>query len=63
MITSNAELRRFLKDKNIKHWQLGVLLGVSESTVYRLMRNELSAETKDNIIRVINAHLESKGKE
>ncbi len=63
MISPNIELRAFLKKKKIKHWQLGVLLGISESTVYRLLRNELPTETKDNIIRVVNAHLESQGKE
>lgn len=63
MISPNIELRSFLKEKKIKHWQLGVLLGISESTVYRLLRNELPTETKDNIILVVNAHLESQGKE
>lgn len=63
MISANKELRTFLKENDIKHWQLGLLLGISESTVYRLLRNECQPEVKKKIICVVNAYLASKRKE
>ena len=45
MKTSNSDIRNLLKAKNIKHWKLADLLGVSETTLVRKLRKE-HLETK-----------------
>lgn len=49
----NQEIRMELKARNIPQWKLGELLGVSENTIYRKLRNELSVEEKQHILDVI----------
>ena len=49
----NQEIRMELKARNIPQWRLGELLGVSENTIYRKLRNELSVEEKQHILDVI----------
>lgn len=49
----NQEIRMELKARNIPQWRLGELLGVSENTIYRKLRNELSVEEKQHILEVI----------
>lgn len=49
----NQEIRMELKARNIQQWKLGELLGVSENTIYRKLRNELSVEEKQHILDVI----------
>lgn len=49
----NQEIRMELKARNIPQWKLGELLGVSENTIYRKLRNELSIEDKQHILDVI----------
>lgn len=49
----NAEIRNELKNRGMFLWELGPILGVSEPTVTRLMRKELSGEEKEEIIRKI----------
>lgn len=51
----NQEIRMELKARNIPQWRLGELLGVSENTIYRKLRNELSVEEKQHILEVIRA--------
>lgn len=42
-----------MMEHNLKQWQLAKLLNVSESTVNRLLREELPQEEQDRIIDVI----------
>lgn len=49
----NQEIRMELKERHIPQWKLGELLGVSENTIYRKLRNELSIEDKQHILDVI----------
>lgn len=49
----NQEIRMELKARNIPQWRLGELLGVSENTIYRKLRNELSTDEKQHILDVI----------
>ena len=50
---ANQEIRMELKERHIQQWKLGELLGVSENTIYRKLRNELSVEEKQHILDVI----------
>lgn len=50
---ANLEIRNKLKERNIKHWELAYKLGVSEYTLVRKLRIELSKEDKDKILNTI----------
>lgn len=50
---ANQEIRMELKARNIPQWKLGELLGVSENTVNRKLRKELSTDEKQHILEVI----------
>ena len=49
----NADVRKALKENNLRHWQLARLLKISEATLVRKLRFELSAEEKENIFNII----------
>ena len=59
MKTSNSDIRNLLKAKNIKHWKLADLLGVSETTLVRKLRKELSKEEKEEIFNIIKKEKEN----
>lgn len=50
---ANQEIRMELKERHIPQWKLGDLLGVSENTVNRKLRKELSTDEKQHILDVI----------
>lgn len=49
----NKKIRMKLLETDLKQWQLGKLLGKSEATIYRMLREELPAEEQDRIIELI----------
>lgn len=51
----NEEIRKAMKSKGLKQWELAELLGVSEQTMYRKLRTELPKEEKQKILEVINS--------
>ncbi len=51
---ANSNIRNSLKKHNLKHWKLAQLLGISESTLVRKLRNELSKDEKEQILEVIS---------
>jgi len=50
---TNIKIRIAMVECNIKQWQLAKLLNVSESTVNRLLREELPQERQDQIVGLI----------
>lgn len=50
---TNKRVRIKLLEKDLKQWQLGRLLGKSEATIYRMLREELPEEEQDRIIKLI----------
>ena len=50
---NNIKIRITMMEHNIKQWQLAKLLDVSESTVNRLLREELPEEEQDRIVEII----------
>ena len=42
-----------MSENHIPQWKLARLLGVSESTVWRMLREELPTEEQERIIRII----------
>ena len=56
IITSkaNQEVREALQNKGMKQWQLADLLGVSEFTLTRWLRKELTEDKKELLLKAIN---------
>lgn len=50
---NNIYIRQAIKDNNLKHWQLAEALHISEFTLCRKLRHELSKEQKEKIFEVI----------
>lgn len=49
----NNEIKAVLKEANMKQWQLAEMLQMSEFTLSRKLRNELSESEKKEIIDLI----------
>lgn len=49
----NLEIKKALKDSNMKQWELAELLQVSEFTLSRKFRKEFSEDEKKEIIDLI----------
>lgn len=60
MLSTNADLRMLLKEKRVRQRQLSDLLGVSKSTIYRLLKTELPQETKEQIAVIVKSYQDPK---
>ena len=50
---ANVEIRKALRVKRMYHYELAELLGITEYTLSRKLRKELSAEEKEKVLNVI----------
>ena len=50
---ANQRIREALKEAGLYHWELAVLMGVSESTLQKRLRVELPKEEQDKLINLI----------
>lgn len=50
----NKDLRAYAKGKGVFFWQIAKVMGVSEPTMTRRLRSELSEQDKQEIKRIIN---------
>ncbi len=50
----NERIRRELKKAHITQWQLADLLNISENSMYRKLRHELSEIEQDRIVALIH---------
>lgn len=50
---TNLIVRIAMSDNHITQWKLARLLGVSESTVWRLLREELPESDQKAIVKII----------
>lgn len=50
----NSEIRSIIKSSGIRFWQIADRLNISEATMTRKMRHELSEEEKTKIMSIIN---------
>lgn len=53
---NNVEIRATLKQAHMTQWQLADLLGITEWTLTRKLRKELSEEEKESILQLIWKH-------
>lgn len=54
MEARNIEIKRRLRAYNISYFELGELLGKSETTIYRWLRKELDKSEKKEINKAID---------
>jgi hypothetical protein len=50
----NHDIRTYAKEKGVKFWQIAYRLGISEPTMTRRLRFELTNEQKQEFKRIIN---------
>lgn len=50
----NEDLKRLMKEKGVTQIDLAIALGVSDTTVYRMLRKPLTDEKKEELIKLIN---------
>lgn len=51
---ANQEVREALQNKGIKQWELADMLGISEFTLTRWLRKELTEDKKELLLKAIN---------
>ena len=51
---ANREVREALHNKGMKQWELADMLGVSEFTLTRWLRKELTEDKKELLLKAIN---------
>lgn len=58
MAYPNQDIRSYAKRNGVKLWQIADVKGISEPTMTRLLRNELSEEAKKEFRRIIDMLVE-----
>lgn len=51
---ANREVREALQNKGMKQWELADMLGISEFTLTRWLRKELTEDKKELLLKAIN---------
>ena len=51
---TNIKIRKALKDKGMRQWQLAKLMGINEFSLSRKLREELSDKETKIILKIIN---------
>ncbi len=57
----NKDIRAYAKENNVFLWQIAKAIGISEPTMTRRLRSELSEQEKQEIFCIIN-ELSGKGR-
>lgn len=60
---TNQKIRIKLIEKGLKYYQLDKILGISEPTRCRMLRNELPEAEQDRICKLIDEYVEQGGRE
>lgn len=50
----NIEIRNYAKKKRVKLWEIADVYGVSDVTLSKKLRYELSEKDKENIMQIID---------
>ena len=59
---TNEKIRKAMKLRGIRQWELAEQMGISEPTFTRMMRHELSDEKQEAIISTLNDMESKKGR-
>ncbi len=59
----NKKIRMKLLEHDLKYYQLDQILGISEPTRCRMLRNELPADEQDRICKLIEEYAQKGGQD
>lgn len=59
---NNIKIRTKLMEKNMKYYELDKLLGISEPTRCRMLREEIPEAEQDRICKLIDEYAEKRAK-
>ncbi len=51
---SNIDIRKYAKEKGVRLWEVAIALNISEPTITRRLRVELSDQQKADLYRAID---------
>ena len=51
---SNIDIRKYAKEKGVRLWEIAIALNISEPTITRRLRVELSDQQKADLYRAID---------
>ena len=57
---ANEKIKQIMKQCNVATWQVADLLGVSEQTVFRKFRHEMTDTEQENVIALIKENYEKR---
>ena len=53
---NNKKIRKALKETGVKYWELARIMGISDGTLCRRLRDEIPAEEQDKIVKLIRQY-------
>ena len=53
---NNVKIRNELKNSGVKYWELARIMGISDATLCRRLRDEIPAEEQAHICELIRQH-------
>lgn len=59
---NNLRIRKALASNMLKYWQLARILGISEMTLYRRLRDDLPESEQDRICQLIEDYAAKGGR-
>lgn len=60
---ANADIKKMLRENTFYYWQIALEIGVSENTIVRWLRTELSTEKKQLIENAVDRLLTERNSE
>ncbi len=56
---ANKDIRKYAKERGVYLWQCAAVMGISEPTMTRKLRTELTEQAKQELIHIIDGLSES----
>ena len=53
---NNKKIRKALKETGVKYWELARIMGISDGTLCRRLRDEIPAEEQVKLVKLIQQH-------
>ena len=51
---ANEAIRKILDNRRIRHWEVAIEVGISEQTLSRWLRRELTGDRRERVMAAIN---------
>lgn len=63
MTVSNEEIRRVIAAKNLRKWEIALEAGISDTTLSKWFRRELTGERRERVLAAIDRLIAAKERE